>query len=886
MLPKLAPSQRSKRHMGRRALACLAVLAAFGLVACPEPTSGEPQIPVAPGVDGRLGWMRGHGAPPAPKPKPPRVAIAHAHPMKPGEQLGGPNATGKAGDWVLENDEVVFVIDALGGGGGFAESGGNLVDAADARLRKDELGQVFTYFGTFPRQGVYTSIEGSDLAAGEARVVAKGRELYDPSIEVTTEYRLAGADRAMLVTTTLKNTGKADVVLPALGDAVQWGGTEKVASGKPVGFKGPSSGPFIGGVGRFTSYAITTPDGEIAAISGGAWTDTEQKKNVTVAAGASESYQRVFAVGERADVASIVSELTKASAGDLGGLEVSLVDAAGKPVRAPAGARVVIATPAGAEVMNVVAAKDDATFGGELPPGKWVVSFAPSVGRRSIAGAKVAVDVKKGAVAKATLAVTEVARLDASCTEKDASGAEVVAMLPCKITIEGLDGTPTPDLGPAHVTGPAKNQLIANVGEVAVAPGRYRLTFTRGPEYGAEISEVTLLPGAVRTVSSALRRIVDTSGYVATDFHQHTIMSADAPVGTRDRILGNAAEAVEVAVASEHNVIADLAPLVRELGMSRFVVSVPGDELTTDASKKPWGHVNVFPLAADASQPRGGAPLVRDRLAHDVLEEVRAKPGPRSVIQVNHPRSGANGYFDQLAFDRATGVGTGAGYDAGFDALEVWNGRNVEARTKVLDDLLALLRTSHPVTAIADTDTHGIVGQEAGLPRTYVRVTRDDALDAWDASRTGDLVRTVREKRDVVLTNGPFMRVTANGVGIGGIAAARAGIVLVKVHVSCAPFVSVDHAELRLAASGKVLTPSSVVLTPKPGASGALEADVTFTVRATADDAFVVIVSGARPMRPMFTGEDREISPWAMSGAIWIDANGDGKSLAREVVGR
>ena len=168
--------------------------------------------------------------------------------------------------------------------------------------------------------------------------------------------------------------------------------------------------------------------------------------------------------------------------------------------------------------------------------------------------------------------------------------------------------------------------------------------------------------------------------------------------------------------------VADLAPLVRELGMSRFVVSVPGDELTTDASKKPWGHVNVYPLAADASQPRGGAPLVRERLAHEVLEEVRARPGPRSVIQVNHPRSGANGYFDQLGFDPAKGVGTGAGYDAGFDALEVWNGRNVEARTKVLDDFLALLRTSHPVTAIADTDTHGIVGQEAGLPRTYVRV--------------------------------------------------------------------------------------------------------------------------------------------------------------------
>ena len=101
-----------------------------------------------------------------------------------------------------------------------------------------------------------------------------------------------------------------------------------------------------------------------------------------------------------------------------------------------------------------------------------------------------------------------------------------------------------------------------------------------------------------------------------------------------------------------------------------------------------------------------------------------------------------------------------------------------------------------------------------------------------------------------------------------------------------APWVVVDRAKLRLAAGSKVLTPASVALTPKPGPSGALEADVSFTVRATADDAFVVVVSGTRPMRPMFSGEDREISPWAMSGAIWIDANGDGKSLAREVARR
>jgi hypothetical protein len=882
--PKLRAARRSKGPMRRRPLAAVALSACLALSACPKPTDGEPQIAISPGLAGRMRLAPGRGAP---RTAPAQAsARARAHPMRAGEELGGPNATGKAGDWVLENDEVAFVIDALGGGGGFAESGGNLVDAADARLRKDELGQLFTYFGTFPRQGVYTTIDATDLDDGAAVVTARGRELYDAAIEVETEYRLARADRALLITTTLRNTAASDVTLAALGDAVQWGGTEKIAPGKAVGFKGPSSGAFIGGVGRFTSYALTTPDGHISATSGGTWTDTEVQKNVVIAPGARVSYARVLAVGERADVASIVTELTKASGGAVGALEIALVDAAGKPVRVPAGAKAVIATPAGDEVMTLVAATEGSSFGGELPPGTWLVSFAPSVGRRAVATAvaraRVGAEVRKGGKAKVTLAVTEVAKIDARCSEIDASGRELVRDLPCKTTLEGLDGTPTPELGPAHIAGAAKNQLIASRGAVPVAPGRYRLTSTRGPEYAAVVSEITLAAGATHEERAALRRVVDTTGYVAADFHQHTTLSGDAAVGLSDRVLANAAEAVEVAVASEHNVVADLSQTVREAGMGAFVVSVAGDELSTDSSKKPWGHVNVFPLIGEPDKPRGGAPIVRDRSAHEVFEEVRGRSGPDRVVQVNHPRSGSNGYFDLLAFDPKTGTGSGAGYDERFDALEVWNGRNVDARTKVLDDFFALLRTSHPVTAVADTDTHGIVGQEAGLPRTYVRVAKDDALDGWDGARTADLVRTLRETRDVVSTNGPFMTVRANGAPIGGIAVARGGAVEVKLHVSSAPFVEVDRAELRLAGSGRIVGPSSVTLAPKKSASGALEADATFVVRVTADDAFTVVVSGTRPMRPMFAGEDREISPWAMSGAVWIDANGDGKALARE----
>jgi len=861
-----------------RAGAPLCAAAVLALAACPRPTDGTPQIAVSEGAAKRLGYLPSKAPKPAAVPSANARARAHTMDASPSSRLGGPNATGRPGDWVLENDEVVFVIDALSGGGGFAESGGNLVDAADARARKDELAQLFTYFGLFPRQAVYSKLTGFEEPDGTAVVEARGRELYEAALEVVTQYRLAGSDRAMLMRTTLTNGGKEPITLPGLGDAIQWGGVEKVAPGRSVGFKGPSTGAFIGGIGRFVSYGVTATEGDIAAVSGGAWTDTEQRKNVTIAPGASVTYERVFAVGERGDVASIVAELTKASGGEVGAVEVAIVDASGRPVTLPAGAKIAVLTPKGDEVMGLVSKEGARAIVGELPPGRYLLAYAPSAGRRALGGgapARASVVVKKDEIAKAELAVTEAATLAVSCS----GGAE-----PCKVTVLGASGTTDPWFGPSHVAEAAKNQIFAVRGarEVPIAPGTYELTFSRGPEHAIEVETVTVAPGTRVVVDKVLRRVLDTTGYVGTDFHQHTSVSADAAVAAEDRVIANVAEGVEVAVVSEHNVVADFSSIVARLSLGRHVVHVPGDEVTTDASKKPWGHMNVFPLAVDPAKPRSGAPAARDTLASDVVAEVRALPGGPRVVQVNHPRSGQNGYFDLLGFEPKTGEGTGAGYARDFDAIEVWNGRNVEMRTKVLEDYLALLRTSHPVTAIAATDTHGVVGHEAGLPRTYVRVASDTSLETWDASRTADLVASIRERRDVILTNGPFLAVTANGAGVGAVARARAGgLVDVTVRVTSAPFVAVERLEVRVAGAAKVVSPSPVSVTPKKNAAGAMEATATFRVRASSDDALVVIAHGSKPMRPMFTGEDAEIAPWAMTGAIWIDADGDGRALGR-----
>ncbi|HEY5076435.1 MAG TPA: hypothetical protein VIJ48_02935, partial [Acidimicrobiia bacterium] len=149
-----------------------------------------------------------------------------------------------------------------------------------------------------------------------------------------------------------------------------------------------------------------------------------------------------------------------------------------------------------------------------------------------------------------------------------------------------------------------------------------------------------------------------------------------------------------------------------------------------------------------------------------------------------------------------------------------------------------------------------------------------------------DLVRGVKALRDVVLTNGPMLRIAFGGAPgtatIGGVA--RGHVVTVQVHVESAPWVVVDALRLVRASDAVSAKPEEQPVTEALNAAGALAADATFTVRAATDDAFVILASGKTPMTPVLAADPAsvaDITPWAMTGAVWIDADGDGRALGR-----
>ncbi len=279
------------------ALAALSALA-LGLTGCPKKDDDfTPQIHVAPRAAARVLWIASHRPDAAAAVVAAETSVhpAHIHAMVEGEGLKGPGASGKPGDFVLENDQVVFVIE---------RTGAAMLDAADAHTRIDELARAVMYTGSC----AYEKVKTGTTEDGAAWLLTEGHGEH--GLRVRTRYMLQAPDRAVLIETELKNEGDAPSGALFLGDPLSWG-APAFSPGKSLGFIGASSGPFVGGVGVATSYALTSTGGEIEGVSSAQRTDTVQRRDFVLAPGEIVQYARVFLVGEKPGVASLVSELAK-----------------------------------------------------------------------------------------------------------------------------------------------------------------------------------------------------------------------------------------------------------------------------------------------------------------------------------------------------------------------------------------------------------------------------------------------------------------------------------------------------------------------------------------------------------------------------------------------
>ncbi len=325
-----------------------------------------------------------------------------------------------------------------------------------------------------------------------------------------------------------------------------------------------------------------------------------------------------------------------------------------------------------------------------LPEGSWYLVARSQAG---VVGTPQRVIVVAGRDDIMPLTVSSPAFLEYLVT--DQSGQQV----PVKLTLQALgahgkplyaDGNRRVEMGDGRFDDGVYTIIYSakGAGREPLAPGDYAVTVSRGVEYSIARRRVTVRAGEVATLTASVVREVDTSGFIAGDFHLHAEPSMDAGIDLGLRVLTNVVEGVELISSSDHDSITDYRPKLLELGLERFATTQVGLEVST----LELGHTLAFPLAYDNTAiPVHGAVDWVCKAWDAMWRDARAlgEFGPEStVLTVAHPRDGFLGYFDQFKLDPWTLARGEGGLEAqnplfrtlscDFDSIEVFNGKRFE----------------------------------------------------------------------------------------------------------------------------------------------------------------------------------------------------------------
>ena len=416
-----------------------------------------------------------------------------------------------------------------------------------------------------------------------------------------------------------------------------------------------------------------------------------------------------------------------------------------------------------------------------------------------------------------------------------------------------------------------------------LSPGRYRVVVAHGPEW-SRFEQVVDLTEAGLKVDVVLDRVVPTTNYVAADFHQHSNMSPDSYAKPTDRVLSYLVDGVELLSSSDHDVLFDYTPVIEGLGASELLDTCVGVETTPFD----YGHYIAFPIPVDPNMPNGGA------LDWGGGETGLALPPPQifaglrkqgaEVVQINHPRVTPGQFSDfQQGFDRVGlrfdfGNRTFFGdkslmpvsalilglpedaplFDTSFDTLEIYNGFSpqlidgdwLDQRVDInLHDYMNFLSFGFTPTPTGVSDSHGLYADPGGLPRTMVHVP-DDSAAAIKSGVVGGVVNTLLGRgvpRDVVVTNAPFVQLTAAGASPGQLATLPAATPIhVQVKVVTAAWAPVDTVELFANNTFDIPLPKGMAAQP-------IQPILCFTSKATPSARCQGAVGGARPLTAIST---------------------------------
>jgi hypothetical protein len=771
----------------------------------------------------------------------------------------GKEADGIVGDFILRNDKIEAVISGnrplrranmstFYGPDGITP--GCLYDLTLRGANNDQI----TIFSPAGQQGAVSWVRVVENGrAGEAVIETVATAPNHNGIARRHEYRLRDGWQGVLVTTIFRNESAAPVSVPPMD---KW--TVFKRTGRALGITWAEAIDPADRAGY--AYAITeAPPG------------FTPEKVLPLAPGAEVKVTRFLAVGKSA------AEAFGIVAARLGPVSVVSGTVKEKQGGAVATAQVAALVPGAKGGLAGIGYTDaQGAFSLHLPAGSYELSFDDQ-GRESNTRT---VALKDGEPQSLAIELGPTAGVELDI--RDEQGVS----LPCKAQFRALDGAEQPNLGPENRAHGCVDQWHSETGKfrVALAPGRYKVTVTRGIEYSHLAQEITVERGKTAPFRGTLKRLVDTRGWVSADYHNHSTPSGDNSTGTNDRIINLAAEHIEFAPTTEHNRLYDWRPHIEQLGLTKFIQTVPGLELTGGGA-----HLNSFPFKPEPFTQDNGAPVWNKdpRVSALTLREWQGGDLDRWV-QINHPDMVEN-FIDRDGDGKVDGGFFGLAMlvdgveSQNYRASELLGGRPYSLRKDAQGKesvqyvrefiWLQMLNRGHRYAAMAVCDAHSVYGNGVGGWRMYMpsRTDEPSEIDWRENSRHAKAGRSI-------LTTGPFLTVqTEDGAGPGQTLRAN-GQVKLHVKVQCTDWIDIDRLQVLVNGRARPELNFTRAAQPELFANGVVKFERTLDIPLSEDAHLIVVAAGEKSDLSIGYGTSFQanIQPFAYHNPIFVDVDGGG----------
>ena len=425
-------------------------------------------------------------------------------------------------------------------------------------------------------------------------------------------------------------------------------------------------------------------------------------------------------------------------------------------------------------------------------------------------------------------------------------------LIPFKATIYRLDGD-HPKFGPQTTRTSGRKRVAYCVhGRLScpLAPGKYEVYFSRGPEYNSGRRELEISPAKMSPIKVQLARVVNTKGWVSADLHSHSSPSGDNTSDQYGRVENLLCEQVEFAPCTEHNRVSSYAPHLKEMQLSHLMATCTGIELT--GSPLPVNHQNAFPLHHHPHTQNGGGPRIASNPVVQIERLAMWDEGSEKVVQMNHPN--LHQIYGDLDVD--------GNPDKGFRGMLKWtdvievhplqtifqdvaiNPPGVRQMKIPMFQWLQLLNQGARIPGVINTDSH-YNHHGSGWRRIWIVCSTDDPAKI----STDEMVHEI-ESGHIVMSTGPFLSV----VGRSSSASARAmpgddlqattGEETLEIDVQCPNWLDVNRVQVFV--NGRPSEQHNYTRKNSPQLFGGVDAVAKFTSSielALSDDAHVVVAT-------------------------------------------